>query len=58
MTVTGPDHDSIFQVEVLAGERVLGQGSGRSKQEAQQEAARQALSRYRSTAALFSEEEA
>jgi ribonuclease-3 len=50
VAVEGPDHDSIFTVEVVAGERVLGQGTGRSKQAAQQEAARQALLAYQDNA--------
>lgn len=41
---TGPDHDKLFTVIVLAGRRELGQGEGKSKQEAEQEAARIALS--------------
>ncbi|MBE0481117.1 MAG: ribonuclease III [Dehalococcoidia bacterium] len=39
----GPDHAKLFTVEVLAGERVLAQGRGRSKQEAEMDAARAAL---------------
>lgn len=41
----GPDHKKIFQVEVLLGGKVLGLGSGKSKQEAQQKAAEEALKR-------------
>ena len=41
----GPDHDKIFTVEVTAGTSVLGCGSGKSKSKAEQEAARDALSR-------------
>lgn len=40
----GPDHEKTFIVEVLAGEDVLGRGSGLNKQTAEQEAAREALS--------------
>ncbi|MGY8823251.1 MAG: ribonuclease III [Candidatus Latescibacterota bacterium] len=41
----GPDHDKIFSVEVnVTGERI-GRGQGRSKKEAQQMAARDALQR-------------
>lgn len=40
---TGPDHDKLFTMVVLAGRRELGQGEGKSKQEAEQEAARIAL---------------
>lgn len=39
----GPDHAKTFWVEVLVGNTVLGQGMGKSKQEAQQAAAAQAL---------------
>lgn len=39
----GPDHEKVFTVEVSAGDRVLGGGRGRSKQEAEQDAARHAL---------------
>ena len=39
----GPDHAKVFTVEVLAGDRVMGQGSGRSKRAAEMDAARQAL---------------
>ncbi len=39
----GPDHAKTFTVEVVLGERVLGRGRGRSKKQAELEAARQAL---------------
>lgn len=39
----GPDHAKTFWVEVMVGTTVLGQGMGKSKQEAQQAAAAQAL---------------
>jgi ribonuclease-3 len=39
----GPDHDRVFTVEVVAGEKVIGTGSGKSKQSAEQNAARVAL---------------
>jgi ribonuclease-3 len=42
---TGPDHDRRFTVEVRVGDTVLGRGSGRSKKEAETEAARSALER-------------
>ncbi len=35
----GPDHAKTFEAEVLLGDEVLGQGSGRSKQAAEQDAA-------------------
>jgi ribonuclease-3 len=40
---TGPDHDRRFTAEVMVEERVLAQGTGRSKKLAEAEAARQAL---------------
>lgn len=40
---TGPDHDRTFTVAVMAGDKVLGRGSGRSKKLAETEAARSAL---------------
>jgi len=39
----GPDHDKTFRVEVKAGGKVLGRGSGKSKKEAEQDAAENAL---------------
>ena len=40
---SGPDHHKVFTIEVLVGGRVLGEGRGKSKKEAEQRAARQAL---------------
>ena len=40
---TGPDHDKHFVVEVHLNSNVIGRGGGRSKKEAEQQAARQAL---------------
>jgi ribonuclease-3 len=42
---TGPDHDKQFTVEVMAGDMMLGQGTGKSKKAAETEAARAALER-------------
>lgn len=39
----GPDHDKEFTVKVMIGELEKGKGSGKSKQLAQQEAAKEAL---------------
>lgn len=39
----GPDHDKHFYVEVCHGEEVLGKGCGKSKKEAEQDAAKRAL---------------
>jgi ribonuclease-3 len=44
---TGPDHDKRFDVEVTVCGEVVGAGSGRSKKEAEQQAAKQALERAR-----------
>ncbi|MBI3299500.1 MAG: ribonuclease III [Elusimicrobia bacterium] len=41
----GPDHDKTFEVTVLAGNRTLGGGKGKTKKEAEQDAARDALRR-------------
>lgn len=40
---TGPDHDKHFVVEVHLNSNVIGRGGGRSKKEAEQQAAREAL---------------
>lgn len=42
----GPPHDRSFDVEAAVDGRVVGQGSGRSKKAAEQEAARAALERH------------
>ncbi len=39
----GPDHDKHFSVEVHLNSNVIGKGGGRSKKEAEQQAAREAL---------------
>jgi len=39
----GPDHAKVFTVEVLVDDRPLGRGQGRSKKEAENKAAQQAL---------------
>ncbi len=39
----GPDHNKIFQIGVLIGEDEIAQGEGKSKQEAEQQAAEKAL---------------
>lgn len=46
---SGPDHDKIFHVEVCVGERVLGAGNGKSKKEAEQRAAQEAVEKVRGT---------
>ncbi len=40
---SGEDHSKLFQVVVYLGEKITGQGAGRSKKEAAQNAAREAL---------------
>ncbi len=40
---SGPDHDKHFAVEVRLNSNVIGRGGGRSKKEAEQQAAREAL---------------
>ncbi len=40
----GPDHDKEFTVGVMFGEELIAKGQGHSKQEAEQDAARKALS--------------
>jgi ribonuclease-3 len=43
LSISGPDHNKTFVVEVRLGNQVMGSGAGSSKRQAQQEAARQAL---------------
>jgi ribonuclease-3 len=47
MEETGPDHDKMFTVGVFVAEELKGQGTGPSKQHAQQQAATAALKHYR-----------
>lgn len=42
----GPDHDKIFTLGVYVGDKLMGKGTGPSKQFAQQEAAKAALQAY------------
>ncbi len=42
----GPDHDKIFTLGVYVGDKLMGQGTGHSKQQAQQQAARAAIESY------------
>ncbi|MBU4583340.1 MAG: ribonuclease III, partial [Proteobacteria bacterium] len=39
----GPDHDKRFETNLVIGERVIATGTGRSKKEAEQQAARIAM---------------
>jgi len=41
----GPDHDKTFRVRVRLGKKLLGSGEGKTKKDAEQEAARDALAR-------------
>ena len=43
---SGPDHMKVFEVEARLNSNVIGRGSGRSKREAEQAAAKQALSLF------------
>ena len=40
---SGPEHDKIFEVRVFVGEKKLGEGSGKTKKAAEQQAAYQAV---------------
>ena len=40
---TGPDHDKVFEAEVLYNKKVLAEGTGKSKKHAEMEAARHAI---------------
>ena len=44
----GPEHDKTFIINVLIRDDVLGAGSGKSKKEAEQQAAREALTKLKS----------
>lgn len=46
MEEIGPDHDKIFTLGVYVGDKLIGTGTGHSKQIAQQEAAKAALETY------------
>ncbi len=43
LSETGPDHDKLFTVGVYIGNKLIAQGSGHSKHEAETDAARLAL---------------
>ena len=44
---TGPDHEKMFEVEILIRGERYGVGAGKSKKEAEQMAAKQALEKVR-----------
>lgn len=50
MKENGPDHDKIFTVGVYVGSKLIGTGTGHSKQEAQTAAAREGVKKYRKQA--------
>jgi ribonuclease-3 len=47
---SGPDHDPVFRVEAMLGSEPFGEGTGRSKKEAEQAAAREGCARLKSMA--------
>jgi len=49
IAATGADHDKTFRVQVRLGEKVLGTGTGKSKKEAEQAAAREAMIKLATT---------
>jgi ribonuclease-3 len=49
----GPDHDKTFFMRVAIGDRVLAHGFGKSKKEAQQEAARKAIAEIEKDSGLL-----
>jgi len=53
VSATGADHDKTFCVQVRLNDMVLGTGSGKSKKEAEQAAAREALARLETTQTAF-----
>jgi len=46
MNESGPDHDKRFQASVIIGDEVKGLGWGKSKKEAEQEAAKDAMKKF------------
>ena len=47
VSAEGPDHDKTFTVNVTVGDQAMGEGTGKSKQQAQQAAAEAAMQKYR-----------
>jgi ribonuclease-3 len=45
----GPDHEKRFVTEIFVGGKMLGRGQGRSKKQAEQEAAGKALEGLKAT---------
>ena len=50
VTETGPDHDKSFTAVAMVSGEALAEGTGKSKREAEQSAARSALEKLSSTA--------
>ena len=48
----GPDHEKVFEVELAIRRQIQGLGAGKSKKEAEQDAARKVLAAFRTTALL------
>ncbi|MBN2071372.1 MAG: ribonuclease III [Candidatus Krumholzibacteriota bacterium] len=46
-STTGPEHDKLFLIEVKAAEGITGRGRGKSKKDAEQMAAKEALNKLR-----------
>jgi ribonuclease III len=53
---TGPDHDKRFEMNLMIGERVIASGMGRSKKEAEQQAARMALEELQKIESVYDKE--
>ena len=43
ISTAGPDHDKIFEISVKLNDKIIGNGSGKSKKEAEKNAAKEAL---------------
>jgi ribonuclease-3 len=50
--ISGPEHDRLFSVTVYVETELLGEGSGRSKKEAEQAAARAGIAKLKSNSAV------
>ena len=43
---SGPDHEKVFEVEARLNSNIIGRGKGRTKREAEQYAAKEALALF------------
>ena len=43
----GPEHEKVFEIELLIDKKVFGRGSGRSKKEAEQIAAEEGIEKLK-----------